>query len=126
MRGAKVLRTAALSAILVGVFLLGVQVALAATPNDVQYNSTTTEQTTTQQTTTQPTTTQKTTAQQPTPHQTTTGQVAGKQTQPHVKTAKSSGTLPFTGLDLGFIFAGAALVVAGGFGLRRLSRSRAE
>jgi hypothetical protein len=96
-------RTVALAAILVGVFLLGVQVALAATPNDVQYNSTTTQQT-------------------------TTGQVAGKQTQTHprVKAAKSSGTLPFTGLDLGFIFAGAALVVAGGFGLRRLSRSRAE
>jgi hypothetical protein len=104
-------RTAALSAILVGVFLLGVQVALAATPNDVQYNSTTTQQTTTQPAA---------------PHQTTTGQVAGKQTHPRVKAAKSSGTLPFTGLDLGFIFAGAALVVAGGFGLRRLSRTRAE
>jgi hypothetical protein len=101
MRGAKAVRAVALAAILVGVFLLGVQVALAATPNDVQYNSTTTQQT-------------------------TTGQIAGKQTQPRVKTAKSSGTLPFTGLDLGFIFAGAALVVAGGFGLRRLSRSRAE
>jgi hypothetical protein len=97
----KVVRTVALAAILVGVFLLGVQVALAATPNDVQYNSTTTQQT-------------------------TTGQVAGKQTHPRVKAAKSSGTLPFTGLDLGFIFAGAALVVAGGFGLRRLSRTRAE
>ena len=98
------MRTVALAAILVGVFLLGVQVALAATPNDVQYNSTTTQQT-------------------------TTGQVAGqqtKQTHPRVKAAKSSGTLPFTGLDLGFIFAGAALVVAGGFGLRRLSRTRAE
>ena len=95
------MRTVALAAILVGVFLLGVQVALAATPNDVQYNSTTTQQT-------------------------TAGQVAGKQTHPRVKAAKSSGTLPFTGLDLGFIFAGAALVVAGGFGLRRLSRSRAE
>jgi hypothetical protein len=118
-------RTVALSAILVGVFLLGVQVALAATPNDVQYNSTTTEQTTTQQTTTQQTT-QQTTTRPAAPHQTTTGQVAGKQTQPRVKAAKSSGTLPFTGLDLGFIFAGAALVVAGGFGLRRLSRSRAE
>lgn len=50
----------------------------------------------------------------------TTGEVAGAASP---KTTKSPGTLPFTGLDLGFAgLAGAALVGAG-FALRRAGRS---
>lgn len=35
-----------------------------------------------------------------------------------------SGTLPFTGLDLGFIVAGGLVLVATGVGLRRLTRQQ--
>lgn len=37
----------------------------------------------------------------------------------------SSGTLPFTGLDLGLVAGGAMLLVLAGFAIRRSGRSRA-
>jgi len=82
---------------------IGFQSALAVTPNDVQYNTTTTNETT---------------AFTP-PAQTTESSGVKESKTP---TATSGGTLPFTGLDLGVAFGAGALLVAGGFGLRRLGR----
>jgi hypothetical protein len=41
-------------------------------------------------------------------------------------TTKSSGTLPFTGLDLTVVSVGAALLLAGGFGVRKLGRKSTD
>lgn len=84
-----------------------VQVAIAATPNSVQYDNTTTT---------------TTTAVTPT----TTGAVGGKtQNAPKpakIPAAKAGGTLPFTGFDLGIAAAGGALFLVGGVALRRAGR----
>jgi hypothetical protein len=37
---------------------------------------------------------------------------------------KTSGTLPFTGLDLGLLVAGGLVLLGTGFGIRRLGRSK--
>lgn len=104
--------------------LIGVQTALAITPNDVQYGGTTTTATT-------GTTTAAPTGTTTAPTGTTTAPTGGtkgeqlrppKTTSKPLNTAKASGTLPFTGLDLGIVSLGGALVLAGGVGLRRLGR----
>jgi hypothetical protein len=60
--------------------------------------------------------------------QKTIGKVKSKhKTKPAAQTAPKvihSGTLPFTGLDLGFIVAGGLLLVATGASLRRLTRQQ--
>jgi hypothetical protein len=77
---------------------LGVQGAFAQSPNGVQY-----------------------------------GNVQGKQqyTPPKMKpaplnTSKAGGTLPFTGVDLAVVSVAGVLVLAGGFGLRRLGRKSTD
>ncbi|MGH3003157.1 MAG: hypothetical protein ACRDM1_10950 [Gaiellaceae bacterium] len=42
------------------------------------------------------------------------------------KAVKSSGTLPFTGLDLGLVAALGGSALIGGVGLRRLGRKRSD
>jgi hypothetical protein len=46
-------------------------------------------------------------------------------TAPTPSAVKSSGTLPFTGVDLGVVGGAAALLVALGFGVRLVARDRA-
>ena len=41
-------------------------------------------------------------------------------------TAKTSGTLPFTGVDLAVVSIGGALVLMGGVGLRRFGRKSSD
>lgn len=41
------------------------------------------------------------------------------------RTVKPKGGLPFTGLDLALLTAGGAVLLAAGFGLRRLGRAKA-
>jgi hypothetical protein len=112
----------------VALLAAGIQAAFAVTPNDVQYNTTTSTATvTTATTTTNPTSTKTTTTSVApvtqnnimTPPSQSVG-VKGSQSQ--VTPTNAGGTLPFTGLDLGLVFAAGALLVAGGFALRRLGR----
>jgi hypothetical protein len=77
---------------------VGVQGALATTPNDVQYKS---------------------------------GVKGAFKSKPKPKpaplnTAKVSGTLPFTGVDLAVISIGGVLVLMGGVALRRFGRKSSE
>jgi hypothetical protein len=51
------------------------------------------------------------------------GAPASQATAPET-TAKPSGTLPFTGLDLAFVAAAGCAAVAGGVGLRKVGRKR--
>ena len=44
--------------------------------------------------------------------------------QSSVTDDSSSSTLPFTGLDVGFVVGAGALLLAGGFGLRRMTAGR--
>ncbi len=83
--------------VLVALFVLalGVQGALAKTPNDDQYGNVQARQQ------------YKPPKAKPTPLSTT-------------------GTLPFTGVDLAVVSVGGALVLAGGLGLRRLGRKRSD
>jgi len=76
--------------------LVVVEGVLAATPNDVQYNKTRSGN--------------------------VVSAVKGKQKGGTLGTTKTTGTLPFTGLDLGIVSGGAALVLIGGVALRRLGR----
>ena len=48
----------------------------------------------------------------------------GGEVQSTVTDNGSSSTLPFTGLDVGFVLGAGALLLAGGFGLRRVTASR--
>ncbi len=77
---------------------VGASFAQAATPNDTQYHK-------------------------PVPKGGVLGtsKTTPKQTAP-LAPAKASGTLPFTGVDLGLIAAGGFLVLAAGVGLRRFGR----
>ena len=46
-----------------------------------------------------------------------------EQTQQRAADAPSSSDLPFTGLDVGLVGAAGAMLLAAGFGMRRLSRT---
>jgi len=90
--------TRILMVVLVALFVLalGVQGALAKTPNDDQYRN-------------------KVQARQ---------QYKPPKAKP--TPLRTTGTLPFTGVDLAVVSVGGALVLAGGFGLRRLGRKSSD
>ena len=50
--------------------------------------------------------------------------VSSAQGQKSATAKASSGTLPFTGMDVGIVVAGGALLLAAGFALRRGARSK--
>ena len=129
VRGFMGIRVRVLLAAIAGALLatLGVGAALAVTPNDVQYNETTTTATTATTTTAGAnTTTAATTAAATTTE--AQGAAKGKFKPPAAKAsggltpAKTTGTLPFTGLDLGLALLAAGLLLAGGFALRKFGR----
>ena len=49
---------------------------------------------------------------------------AGGEAQSTVTDNSSTSSLPFTGLDAGFVLGAGALMLAGGFGLRRVTARR--
>lgn len=49
---------------------------------------------------------------------------AGGEAQSTVTGDSSTSSLPFTGLDVGFVLGAGALLLAGGFGLRRVTAGR--
>ena len=121
------IRVRVLLAAIAGALLatLGVGAALAVTPNDVQYNETTTTTATTTTAGANTTTAATTAAATTTEAQ---GAAKGKFKPPAAKAsggltpAKTTGTLPFTGLDLGLALLAAGLLLAGGFALRKFGR----
>ncbi|MEP6811361.1 MAG: hypothetical protein ABI990_00075 [Actinomycetota bacterium] len=108
---------------------LGVGAALAVTPNDVQYNGTTTTTATTTTAGSANTSTGTTTSGTTTSGTTTTdAQGVNGKFKPPAKASggltptKTTGTLPFTGLNIGLALLAACFLLAGGFALRRFGR----
>ncbi len=79
--------------------------ALAVTPNDVQYN---------------------TPSAALTPPPRPVGVKGSRTVTAPTPLTSPSGTLPFTGLQLGVVSVGGALLIAGGFALRRLGRKSSQ